>query len=171
MVAIDSQTNVFLNGNSQPINREQIVNIFSSHHRFTSERLRWVCGWLAKNQLNGKEEFCINRWRFLTAAWGNSIFRPFDDIESSVRHLSTTPDCDFLIRLSTSQPGKITVTHKRKDKIYHTRFTIKENGIRGTTGKTYRDIEHLSQAIAQTLKTRLEDEKKTISVLNYTSQM
>ena len=119
MVAIDSTP-------SQ--NRFSMVkSLFSetNAHRFTEQRLQVVLWWTGAN--TNKESIFLSNYTFLKNVWTDKNFRPFDNVQSSTHHLSEHPEQDFLIRLSTSQQGGITLTFRRAlgtNRIVHTRFQV-----------------------------------------------
>merc|ERR1712100_722336 len=80
-------------------------------HRFSQERLETVLWWTGA--LENKESIFLANYEFLKKVWSDNNFRPFDNVKSSTLHLSQHPDQDFLIRLSTSQQGGITLTFRR----------------------------------------------------------
>lgn len=123
---------------------EQILSAFSSHHRFTWDRFTWVCNWVTSDK-GGKRKFCEDRWSFLLSIWKNELFRPFDDVESSKKFLESKKHIGFLIRLSTSKPGKITISYKLNEEVRHTRYKLIENGaLKGIGGKKYENLQVLA---------------------------
>ena len=124
MVAVDTPTL------SSPCGRLALVRALfdSQYHRFTQERqdiVLWWCGGASA----AEEEF-RPKINFLLKVWSDPNFRPFDNIKSSVTFLRQNFDTDFLIRLSTSQPGGITLSFRRKmggSDIVHTRYYVNKN--------------------------------------------
>ena len=110
-----------------PVSRPQLVqNVFlSKFHRCTPERLAsvlWWCG--GDSNSDGEFKALLN---FLIHSWSDPNFRPFDDVCSSVAFLNQNMDSNFLIRLSTTQPGGITLTYRKQEGIFHTRFFVNKN--------------------------------------------
>mmetsp|Transcript_28520 Transcript_28520/g.48742 ORF Transcript_28520/g.48742 Transcript_28520/m.48742 type:complete len:166 (+) Transcript_28520:46-543(+) len=139
MVAIDSIP-------SQ--NRTAMVeSLFTDNnaHRFSQERLETVLWWTGA--LENKESIFLANYEFLKKVWSDNNFRPFDNVKSSTLHLSQHPDQDFLIRLSTSQQGGITLTFRRAlgtNRIVHTRFQVNSNSnIIDPNGKEHSTISSL----------------------------
>ena len=76
-------------------------------------------------------EVILSRIQLLENIWKDPCFRPFDTVESSTAYLKDNMEQNFIIRLSTSAPGGITLTFRKalkSDIIVHTRFFVNDNG-------------------------------------------
>lgn len=145
MVAIDS---VQCNSDQLAQRKVLIEKLFqSTAHRRADPRVETILWWteaenLTSNSFNSK-------FQFLQNVWSDCNFRPFDDVSSSVKHLTAHKNQDFLIRLSTSQPGGVTLTFRRElksDRIVHTRFTVNNNShIVDSYGKPHETISSLAK--------------------------
>lgn len=145
MVAIDSVST----NNAVLAQRKNLVEkLFEcKSHRSTGSRIATIMWWteaenLSSNSFNSKIQFLQN-------VWSDCNFRPFDDVASSVKHLTSHMNQDFLIRLSTSQPGGVTLTFRRElksEKIVHTRFSVDGNShIVDSYGKPHKTISSLAK--------------------------
>jgi hypothetical protein len=113
----------------------QLQKLFENAHRFSESRLDWLVKWTGADVFDAyHSETVANfsaRLHFLKKVWSDVNFRPFDTIESSVHYLHLQSNQHFLIRLSTTVPGGITLTF-RKDvgskEIVHTRFAVNNLG-------------------------------------------
>lgn len=136
--------------------KERIHLLFQNHHRLTDARFRWVWMWVGANESDTiMDQTRENRLQFLSASWDNyEEFRPFDTVESSEEYLRNNLDKGFIIRLSTSQPGKITVTRRAQGNIItHTRFTVLNNGgLVDGRGNQFDSIHHLCGKVSKLLK-------------------
>mmetsp|Transcript_7864 Transcript_7864/g.12434 ORF Transcript_7864/g.12434 Transcript_7864/m.12434 type:complete len:167 (+) Transcript_7864:56-556(+) len=142
MVAIDSSS---VYSTSAKERKELINQLFSTNaHRFSEERLATILWWTEAE--TGKPSF-FSKFAFLQKVWCDKNFRPFDNVASSVKHLTSHKDQDFLIRLSTSQTGGITLTFRRElktDRIVHTRFSVDHNScITDSNGNQHQSIASL----------------------------
>lgn len=114
---------------------EEVRELFKSKaHRNTAPRQSWVYNWvtgiesvsnslrLEHSQMKASQEIQKKRLEFLKANWDHANFLPFEgfSIEKFINNSSTR----FLVRLSTSQPGAITVTSVTcQGSLIHTRYT------------------------------------------------
>lgn len=131
-----------------------ILELFQSNtHRKTDERVSWLLAWtrISTPPEEGPKkldpEVLI---KFLKKVWDNSEFRPFDTIGQAIDFLKTDPTLDLLVRLSSTQPGHITITYRRSqsqanERWYaHERCRLNENGhiigIDGTVFETLSDL-------------------------------
>mmetsp|Transcript_4153 Transcript_4153/g.6077 ORF Transcript_4153/g.6077 Transcript_4153/m.6077 type:complete len:153 (+) Transcript_4153:301-759(+) len=130
------------------LNKESLTtrleSIFCSHHRYTTDRFKWTCAWVGlKNYKQRKLDIKVveSRIDFLFSIWKNhDEFRPFDTVESSENYL--TVKNGFLLRLSTTRPGKITCSWIQDGYILHRRLKVNENGTihQKSTDTLYSDI-------------------------------
>jgi hypothetical protein len=127
----------------------ELKKLFEVSHRFTDARLDWLVKWTGANIFDAAiTESVTNfaaRLHFLKKVWSDVNFRPFDTIQSSVQYLQLQKDQHFLIRLSTTVPGGITLTF-RKDlgskEIVHTRFAVNILGnITDSHGREHSTVE------------------------------
>lgn len=124
------------NYESTKVEVEGVSSLFTSTtHRISEERLRVVEGWVYhEKSFDGplaRPEVSGSRLNFLNNVWEDPHFRPFDDVQSSVKYFASHKDKDFLIRLSSTVPGSITLSFRkvpRSTEILHTRFTVNNNG-------------------------------------------
>jgi hypothetical protein len=110
----------------------------SSAHRETESRLTWLIHWTEAyhyDQTNPKTvQTFASRLSFLRKIWNDTThFRPFDTIISSVTYLKDPAhqNQNYLIRLSTTEPGSVTVTYKKfmcHTSIKHSRFAVSDRG-------------------------------------------
>lgn len=145
MVAVDNcAQNVILG------RKELVKNLFKSKiHRFNDNRLNIILWWTDANNTSVSSTFEA-KFNYLEKAWENCNFRPFDDIKSSENHLASNLYQDFLIRLSSSQPGGITFTFRStktiSSSIIHTRFFVNKNSkIIDSNGGEHETIDSLAK--------------------------
>ena len=116
----------------------------------SEEQIITLCNWLGTNIPKQEYETFENRIKFLSANWNSPIFRPFDTVRTAENYLNLDRKYGFIIRLS-SEPGKITLTHKI-GKIYHSRFIVQEDGtLSDTKGNSFDSIETLASHVATLL--------------------
>ena len=117
--------------------RDLVVNeIFNNQgHRKDPNRFELLKRWIFKtNSFDGPDaspDIAQGRVEFLMKSWNDQYFRPFDDSFSSIKYLGDNPKITFLIRLSCSVPGSITVSFRESllsMKIFHTRYTVGNAG-------------------------------------------
>merc|ERR1711976_919664 len=144
MVAIDSTLTTQIPSGwmavekCQPSNheaKEKLVQLFteSKTHRFSEERLAWLVMWTGSDIYDPLDKHSTHnfntRLNFLKSCWDNvELFRPFDTVQTSAKHLLSTPRAHFLVRLSTTVPGSITISFRSENTIKHTRFTLNTAG-------------------------------------------
>ena len=132
----------------------QLLRLFTSHHRFTPERFEWLQFWVGLDELaKGRLHRTVVHYRmqFLKENWDNyAEFRPFDTIESSEEFLIDHPHADYLLRLSTRAPGKITYTRRVGENINHTRITVTGNSqLQLSDGTCVQDMHQLCDVLTQ----------------------
>ena len=124
------------NCNNENLEVDRVELLFkSTAHRNTPERLHVANCWVNREKsFDGplaRPEVSAARLSFLNNVWEDSHFRPFDDVQSSVKYFASHKDKDFLIRLSSSVPGSITLSFRKVPKsseILHTRFNVNNSG-------------------------------------------
>jgi hypothetical protein len=127
MVAIDSILPVSPLNNAPTLKdrKELVEQLFKTNaHRRTDERVNTILWW---TEAESEKSSFSSKFSFLQKVWCDKNFRPFDNVASSVKHLTAHKNQDFLIRLSTSQKGGITLTFRKQlkgDRIVHTRFCV-----------------------------------------------
>ena len=136
----------------------ELTKLFQTHHSFSNERLLWLCFWVGTKAFEQDlitKETVETRIAFLRSAWTNfREFRPFDDVQTSENYLLANPELGYILRLSTSQPGKITFTRPRPTGagIVHTRYTVITDGrIVNASGNIFANLHHLAQELSSTL--------------------
>ena len=85
----------------------------SRTHKLDEKRLFWLYRWLNNSSFN------LDALSFI---WDHPNFNPFATIDSA-EQLITTSKHPYLVRLSTSCPGYLTVTYKLGGVVYHCRIT------------------------------------------------
>jgi hypothetical protein len=159
MVSLDSAPAVQHDEITRKLVVEKIDYLFTKMgtHRETPERKQWLLEWSGANNINNYENLATglaifqSRLNFLQKAWcDTSNFRPFDTVKSSTAFLMKHPQHSFLIRLSTTVPGGITMTFKHNPKnIYHTRFEVNIRGyVVDSLGKEHETIGSLAEWFA-----------------------
>lgn len=93
-------------------------------HKDTKQRREVIIGWIKAD--NPSTEIIQGRINFLMKNWNNKHFRIFDAPKQASEYLENNKH-RVLVRLSSTKPGKISVTFKRDQKIFHTRY--KTSGI------------------------------------------
>lgn len=118
------------NENLPASKEERISNLFlDKTHQFKYERFERLKFWLGLNSSDGNNADKFETWiSFLEKHWANPYFRPFDTVESAEVMLIEHPSKAFLIRLSTSEPGKLTRTFISDKEIVHQRLTLNQRG-------------------------------------------
>ena len=125
----------------------------TKEHRSSPLREEWLQNWTELNQVDASRPETIlvfnSRLKFLQKVWSDKQhFRPFDTIKSSVQYLQGQKDQDFLIRLSTTIPGSITLSFRKEmwsNQIVHTRFTVSSNGnVVDSCGTEHSDVASLA---------------------------
>lgn len=115
----------------------------SKVHRQTLHRDLWLWEWTrgsscvntcsTNSQLLSDVAWFWARVRFLERCWGDTKhFRPFDTIEASKEFLARSPDANFVVRLSSTKPGSITLSERVSRvpfKVVHTRFWINQESM------------------------------------------
>ena len=147
-------------------------------HRVTSSRTSWLCNWtgateiwelqdeLQENYLTCDEraeieckiEKCKKHFdamcRFLSKVWCDKHFRPFDTIQRAEHYILTRKD-SYLVRLSSTHPGAITISFTDNNNIRHKRFRINlRSQIIDANGKFYDDISKLASSYVITSQYR-----------------
>ena len=113
------------------------------------ENVTTILNWLGDAK-EGDTKIFESRFKFLSSIWHSPIFRAFDTARTAENYLNLDRKYGFIIRLS-SEPGKITLTHKI-GKVYHSRFMVGEDGkLSDTKGNSFDDIEELANHVAKLL--------------------
>uniref|UniRef100_A0A7S4M4Y3 SH2 domain-containing protein n=1 Tax=Vannella robusta TaxID=1487602 RepID=A0A7S4M4Y3_9EUKA len=157
MVAVDitTQGNNSLGSETSGLLQEA-AKLFNAHHRHTPQRMLWISSWIGIKQLDKGEiskELAERRLEFLRSVWSNyKEFRPFDTISSSEKYLTSNSEAGFILRLSTSQAGKITFTRRSGARIVHSRYTVlSDKTIADSQGNIYQDIHNLCEHLSENL--------------------
>jgi hypothetical protein len=95
-------------------------------HRTDPQRVAWLYWWIFGQDNDSTHQHM--RWSFLRHAWTHSSFQPFVTIKEAE---TKAPAHGFIIRLSSTWPGYITITHAG----HHYRMCV-------TTDITINDISH-----------------------------
>ena len=158
MVAVQLRKSVSKPENTANDIITEILKLFQSHHSYTENRFQSTCFWVGIEELERGEiceEVLRSRLSFLQKMWTNKQFRPFDSVKDSENHLRENNTAGFILRLSTSQPGKITYTRRMNEKIVHTRFTLNPDGsLYDQPGNIFKNIDSLVERIICTLGRR-----------------
>ena len=117
-------------------NLEMIRSLFACpYHRISESRLVLLYNWIFKEGTfagpPASREVVDARFQFLQTAWTNAFFHPFESACSASAKIRSSPSLKFLIRLSSSTPGHITLTFRFNEgsqSIYNTRYQINDNG-------------------------------------------
>jgi len=88
-------------------------------HKDSSERRLVLKKWIKGD--NPSVEIINERFNFLMEYWNNKHFRIFDIPQEASQYLENNK-FSVLVRLSSTKPGKISVTFKSGQKILHIRY-------------------------------------------------
>ncbi len=96
-------------------------------HKFNEKRSTHVSHWLLgfpENKPSTLED--RHNWMsFLNRHWENAYFRPFDGIEGAQQELIRNQNINYIIRLSTRESGRLTLTFRGPNYTFlHTRIKI-----------------------------------------------
>ena len=135
--------------------------LFETHHHYTVERASWISKWIGMNEYKtGKISIDIINCRveFLSSVWRNkNEFRPFDTIRDTSFILHNRPEIAYILRLSTSTPGNITLSMLQGQQIIHKRFIVLENKrLCNSQGVIYENLSHIGRTVTETLQPRKE---------------
>ena len=124
------------------------------------DNIKWLYHWCGafectraynEDDKRKKNNIFNSRFQFLQKVWEENSFRPFDTIESSISYLQSSGD-RFVVRLSTTKPGFITITTKVGNKFIHTRYQILENStLIDERGNQHESISSLSATLVRRL--------------------
>ena len=117
-------------------NMEMIRSLFACpYHRISESRLIFLYNWIFKEGTFAgplaTRETVDARFQFLQTAWTNAFFHPFETACSASAKIRSSKSLKFLIRLSASTPGHITLTFRFDEgsqSIYNTRYHLNNNG-------------------------------------------
>lgn len=107
-----------------------------SQYTLNRKNLKWLYHWCGAyecvttfNEVKYKQKYqnFQSRLQFLLCLWSENFFKPFDTIESSIEYLNNFPKIPFVVRLSSTKPGYITVTRKNGKAFTHTRYQLCAN--------------------------------------------
>lgn len=109
---------------------QRIEQLFARTHSYSEERRTKLNSWLGINEAGQSSPETGNWLSFLEANWSNNYFRPFDEAGVAEDYLIQHRSARIIIRLSSSQPGNITLTVRQIDgSIIHTRCTLQGENI------------------------------------------
>lgn len=116
---------------------KRIEQLFASTHEngmkvhgHSPEREETLKRWLGLNEQGSNSANIADRLSFLEENWANIYFRPFDGIQGGEDYLLKHLGARTVIRLSSSEPGKLTLTFRNYDgRIFHSRYALKGNRI------------------------------------------
>ena len=91
-------------------------------HSDTPQRRIELSNWLMKD--NPSVEILTERYNFLLEYWNNEHFRIFDKPDEAYKYLKDNHKSNVLFRLSSTKSGQITISFKRANKIFHSRYEI-----------------------------------------------
>ena len=142
---IDNQHSIIEESRKKTINTLFIIGI----HEYSNSRYQTVLWWAgANNTINDDFEY---KYSLLLDIWSHPCFKPFHNIISSAQYLIDNKSENFIIRLSTSQPGTITFTFRKETikgsiRIIHSRFLINNGYLSNGSGTTYKNIHYVIKA-------------------------
>ncbi|MCA9507754.1 MAG: hypothetical protein KC505_04950 [Myxococcales bacterium] len=111
-------------------------------HRFSNDRLKFLRAWVlgkkgSTNKLWEKElklseiahqDDITARLEFLENYWAHDFFRAFDRVEGAANYLKSSSGVNYIVRLSTTFPGYVTISRKIGKKILHARIRLDASG-------------------------------------------